>query len=99
MQEIRLKAGVKLNDFSPQILLAIIIAQQIYISRGYTFTITSLNDSQHSTNSLHYIGHAVDIRTRHVEDGDKQQMVSLMRGALGDEFDVGGVELLLGVGG
>jgi hypothetical protein len=56
------KGGVKLQ---PEILLAIMIADGVYASCGVRdLMITSLLDGVHSTNSLHYKGLAVDLRTK-----------------------------------
>lgn len=60
----RLKAGVRLTDMTPQILLAMLVTEQVYEEYGFEVVITSINDGTHSVNSLHYLGRAVDVRVR-----------------------------------
>lgn len=59
---IRIKSGVKFKDIQPELLFAIIVADQ-QNSELYTW-ITSVNDSKHKDGSLHYKGLAVDLRTK-----------------------------------
>lgn len=84
-----LKAGVRLTDLAPQMVLASLIVREIYESRDShcSCAITSGNDSTHSENSLHYKGRALDFRT-HDFNGNKEQLRDEIKGALGAEFDV-----------
>lgn len=96
---IRLKDGVKLDGLSPQILLAIVVADQQRAALGWMAprmetVVTSVNDSQHRVNSLHYQGRAVDLRTHDLDDRHKDVWVDYIRRALGKDFDV----LLEGLG-
>lgn len=50
------------GDLSTQILLAIMVAEEVYAEEGAELVITSLNDGRHSKTSLHYSGNAVDLR-------------------------------------
>lgn len=81
----KLKPGVKLAGLSPQMALAAVIVQSVYGSASCT--ITSANDGKHSEKSLHYVGNALDFRTKDFF-GDKTMLVSAIRSALGSEFDV-----------
>jgi len=82
---VRLKAGVRLTDLSPQIVLAAMIVREAYGSASCT--ITSANDSKHSTLSLHYKGQALDFRTKDYP-GNKQALVTSIKERLGADFDV-----------
>ena len=85
----KLKAGVKLDVFSPQILLAIYIADQVYVSMfNKEMVITSISDSVHGSGSLHPLGKAVDIRARDVTSLGKNAFVVAMKTKLGDNYDV-----------
>lgn len=57
-----LKDGVKLTGMQPQILLALFIADRIWLAAGTELTVTSVNDSKHMEGSLHYTGAAADLR-------------------------------------
>ena len=84
-----IKPGVKAKGLQPEILLAIQEAREVY--RGLAdadLIVTSLLDGRHSTNSLHYKGLAVDLRTRHLDETDRAAVAKAIRSALGDEYDV-----------
>ena len=83
----RLKAGVKLTDLAPQVVLAAFIVGRIYDSYRCDCVVTSGNDSKHGANSLHYRGRALDFRTKNYT-GDKQALRDEIKEALGEEFDV-----------
>ena len=81
----KLKAGVRLTDLQPQMVLAAFIVDEIYADAECT--ITSANDSKHSDASLHYKGCALDFRTKDYA-GDKQALRDRIKAALGPDFDV-----------
>ena len=84
-----LKPGVKLNGIKPEICIAIMIANNVYLSNGYTFTLTSICDGKHGRASLHYPGLAFDCRTRDLpSESEKKNIADQIRNALGEEFDV-----------
>ncbi len=60
-----LKKGVSVKQLSPQIVLAIGVADAVYREFGKELVITSVCDGKHRKNSLHYSGNAVDLRTRY----------------------------------
>lgn len=41
--------------------------------------VTSVNDGNHSTNSLHYKNRAFDVRTRDIPEGQRMEIVRLAR--------------------
>jgi hypothetical protein len=53
---------------------------------GEDLVITCGTDGKHRTGSLHYIGHAVDIRRSSLKDAELT--VGKFRNVLGDDFDV-----------
>mgnify|MGYP001945775587 CR=1 FL=1 len=61
----RLKNNVKLHGIRPEMLIALLVADQVYKSYGQDLVITSANDGRHSYTSLHYAGAAVDLRIRY----------------------------------
>lgn len=83
-----LKPGVDVRGIQPEILLACQIAEACYRRHGYPFTITSVVDGRHSTNSLHYEGQAVDLRVWPVPEEKRQALADEIGAALGRQFDV-----------
>ena len=60
---LRLKSDVKVTGLRPELLLALIIANDVYQKHDHDLVITSLLDGAHSRTSLHYAGCAADLRT------------------------------------
>lgn len=86
----RLKPGVKLEGITPQIVLAACIVRNCYreVDPDASCTITSANDSKHSSRSLHYQGKGLDFRTHDVRLTLKRVLLRRIQEALGDQFDV-----------
>ena len=84
-----LKKGVRSFDcLSAEILLALMIAKDVYVKFGYDMVVTSLADGKHGKNSLHYTGHAADLRTRHMRVDDKEVVADEIRKNAGDDYDI-----------
>lgn len=84
-----LKSTVKLDNLSTQILLAMFITERLFVKLGFEFTITSVSDGKHSVASLHYIGNAFDIRTRHLpESVNRGLIVNQLKSLLTSDYDV-----------
>lgn len=84
----QLKTGVKARGLQAEILLAIMVAKEVYTEAGQTFTITSINDGKHRDDSLHYEGQAFDIRTRDLNGVTAEDMAHRIRIRLGADYDV-----------
>jgi hypothetical protein len=84
----KLKHSVKLTDLKPQTVLAMQVAAEVYREAGAEFVITSVNDSKHMTNSLHYSGYAFDCRIWTLEEDMRQPVANDIGAALGEDFDV-----------
>lgn len=64
------KPGIKIDKLKPQMALAHVEVRSIYESYGFPCIITSGNDGEHSENSKHYTGEALDYRTRVIKAQD-----------------------------
>jgi len=84
----KLKNNVKLADLQPQALLGMLVAEEVYREAGADFVITSVNDSKHMGNSLHYSGYAFDCRIWTLEEDMRQPVANDISAALGEDFDV-----------
>ena len=78
------KNGVKVNGIKPEMVLAIMVVNNIIPGA----TITSVVDGKHSRTSLHYVGYAIDVRTRDIEPSVQTEYVRQIKVALTDEYDV-----------
>jgi hypothetical protein len=85
----QLKPGVRLGRMQPHVVLIIVAVNDIFWSLGLECVITSIDDSVHSANSLHYKGLAIDFRTHYAQlNGKEQELCNSVKHALGPEFDV-----------
>jgi hypothetical protein len=86
---LRIKEGVKIRGVQPELMLAVQIINDIYKSYNNSeCVITSAREGQHMTKSLHYVGYALDFRTRHIPEGWREKICRDIQRALGSEFDV-----------
>ncbi len=84
----KLKHNVKLQGLQPQIMMAVIVANDIYNQHDKELVITSVNDSKHGENSIHYKGNAIDLRTRYFGNQEKIEVYREIQSRLGYDFDV-----------
>ena len=86
-RRVRLKEGVVVAGASPEILLAIMVAKEIFQKYDSDLVITSLVDGNHAVTSRHYIGMAVDFRIWYVED-KVEAVAHELQEALGPDYYV-----------
>jgi hypothetical protein len=85
---VNFKQGVKVAGLKPEIVLAAIVANEVYAVEGHSLTITSGTDGEHMPGSRHYTGQAIDIRTRILTDTETETVANEIRKRLTDEYDV-----------
>lgn len=88
-----IKKGVSLAGLTVQMVLANSIVERVYDQFNREGTITSGEDGEHSTLSLHYSGNALDYRIKNPVNGtpyfeDPQEVVRRIKDRLGGDFDV-----------
>lgn len=83
-----LKPGVRIQGLRPELVLAMVILDGVFVLRRAVLTITAVIDGKHSAGSLHYAGSAFDARTRDIPPAEVQEVATLARTALGADFDV-----------
>lgn len=72
---LKLKPGVIMAGLSPVMRPVLIHADRIMKSHGVDLVITSALDGAHSPGSFHYYGFALDIRSKHLSQQDKLQVL------------------------
>jgi len=85
---IKIKSGVRLTGLQPQMVLAAMIGDGVYSKYGVDFVITSGVEGKHSGTSRHYLGYAIDSRTRDFLPNDIPKVTKQLREALGDDYYV-----------
>lgn len=84
-----IKSGVDLRGLAPQMVLAYVIALDVYREKvGTVCVITSASDGKHGPNSLHYKGKALDFRTNNLRGPQVHPIYLALKEALGAQFDV-----------
>ena len=84
-----LKPGVSVRGLRPEMCVALQVAEPIFLGEGVALVVTSAVDGRHKRGSLHYVGLAVDLRTRDLATKKNRTRVhKKLRKALGDEYDV-----------
>ena len=82
----RFKKGVRIKKVTPEIVVAMIVANQVYNEEGIDFTVTSVNDGKHMEGSKHYEGNAFDCRIRYLPK--PQKTAYAIRNRLTEDYDV-----------
>ena len=85
---IKIKRGVDLRLLTPQVLLAVAVAESLFFQRDIAVVITSGRDSRHGKGSLHYMGNAVDLRIRALTAFNAAAVAEELADCLGDQYDV-----------
>jgi len=86
---ISIKPGVIVRACQPEILLAVpIVASILQQYNGAECVITGAREGEHMKRSLHFVGYALDFRTRHIAIGWHEKIAKDVQRALGEEYDV-----------
>ena len=83
----RVKAnGIRVGGIRPELLIAVMVANEVYTEIGKELVITSVTDGKHSDTSLHYTGCAFDCRI--YDDSDMEFVITKMKDRLKIDYDV-----------
>lgn len=85
---IRVKKGVDLSGLRPEILLAIVVADSVYARHGEECVVTSVREGTHGRGSLHFVGLAVDFRTKRIDPDKVRSIAEEIGSRLGAQYDV-----------
>jgi hypothetical protein len=85
---ISIKPGAKLAGLQPEMVLALVVADQVYGGFDASLVVTEGTGGQHMVGSLHSSGFAVDLRTSNVRDTALQGLGEELKRRLGENYDV-----------
>lgn len=77
-----------MHGLGTEILIAVIVAFDVYDKNGYGCVITEGSGAKHGYSSEHYKGDAVDLRTRHVANDKMKEIARVIAKNLGKDYDV-----------
>ena len=89
MTALRFKQGISVFGLQPEMLWALDRCVEVWraIPKSYV-TVTSARGGAHSVRSLHYVGHAVDLRSRDLNELEITTVMAALPVALGPNFDI-----------
>ena len=87
MTILKFKPGVRLFGLQPEMLWAVDRCVDVWPD-DFDVTVTSARGDKHSRQSRHNTGHAVDLRTRDLNDEQIRSLVLRLKQVLGKQFDV-----------
>ena len=83
----KIKPEVSLLGLKPEMIVALIVAEKIIDSYGAQSVITSGVEGEHSKpSSKHYLGYALDLRSRDVPEDERKDCANDISISLGSEF-------------
>lgn len=85
---LKLKATVGLAGMKPELVPAMIVANEVFAELGYYCMVTAVTDSAHVGASLHYVGYAMDLRTKHVPVEKQEAVRAEIAARLSPQYDV-----------
>lgn len=85
---VRTKQGVKLDGLEPDMYPVIGAAREVWRAYRCDLVITSGLDGRHAKGSRHYVGRALDFRTRDLSRPARTRVARKLREALGGDFRV-----------
>ena len=85
---IAIKEGANVRDLHPKVWEIVYEASDLFAEFDSDCIITSGLDSKHSQKSLHYLGFAVDLRTRNIDIAHAKYIVSKLRLLRDELYDI-----------
>ena len=84
----QIKHDVKLAGIHPEIVIAAMVVNEMCREYGVEFVITCAKEGTHRKGSKHFVGQAIDVRTRDMALHNRKAFATSIAKAVGPEFDV-----------
>lgn len=81
-----IKPGVRINGIKPELLFGLMVAESVYKDNDSRLVVTSIMDGSHMEGSLHYVGHAANLR-KPLDQSSREIAIQLGE-QLGPQWDV-----------
>jgi len=85
---VQIKPGVRITGMKAEMAMVMPVIDSVYRKWGVEFVVTSGVEGKHSKTSRHYLGLAIDARTRDFDPSDIPEVQKDLKNALGDDFIV-----------
>jgi len=83
------RRGAKVNGIRGEIILAAVVASQVFAKHGLDCIITEATGSKHGYASIHYLGLAIDLRTSHIKTQAKlNSIMADLKSSLNEQYDI-----------
>lgn len=86
--KLEIKEGVVFQELNDQLFKIMRVYHDAMLLFRVTPVITSSHDGKHLPNSLHYKNLALDLRSRDLNDGQKERLLLEMKSGLGSDYVV-----------
>ena len=83
-----IKPGVHIHNLQPQMVVALIVANDVWKALGQDLVWTCCNEARHRQKSYHVLGYAIDFRSNYFSPHQKRAAAIKLREALGENYDV-----------
>lgn len=80
---VRFKAGVSITGARAELVLGLVLAEQVFRDWRAPLVVTSVMDGRHAQGSLHYLGLAADLRSKHLETELRERVLRGLEDTLG----------------
>ena len=81
----RIKEGVRVHGLRGEMVIALVIADQLYWEKDEELVVTSAMEGEHMRGSLHYVGLAADLR---LPETNSHSLRGELAARLGSDYDV-----------
>ena len=82
------KPGVSVTGLQSEAVYGLIVVEGVFREANIEMVVTSVTDGTHSPGSLHYIGHAFDLRLYNIPQAKLDTIIAQCRERLPSSFDV-----------
>ena len=84
----KIKKGVNITGLCSEVILVAMVSNEVYRELDRECVITCGVEGKHRKNSKHYVGMALDLRTRHLSQQQVTWVAKTLNAKLNGDYDV-----------